>query len=252
MPPLSQVQMPVERYFLDEPLELHDTKMIRGAEFHHLAHVLRARSGDALEIVNGRGALARATVKSLAKDRAVVHVEQLWEEAAPSNRIILAQALPKLNRLDFILEKGTELGVDEFWLFPGQLSLKKEFSANQIERALSITIAAMKQCGRLTLPPIQILPALEKWPQITGTAFFGHTSEDAELFYRALERSQQAASGCPMTFFVGPESGWSPEEVLLLKSKGVQAVKLHSNVLRTDTASLVAMSLIHHWMLALQ
>ncbi|MFI5344405.1 MAG: RsmE family RNA methyltransferase [Chlamydiales bacterium] len=250
MPRLSQVQMPIERYFLDEPLEEHDTKLIMGAEFHHLAHVLRTRVGDAVEIVNGRGVLAQATLQSLAKDRAVVRIEELQEETAPSNRIILAQALPKLNRLDFILEKGTELGVDEFWLFPGQLSQKKEFSANQFERACSITIAALKQCGRLTLPLIKILPALEKWSQINGIAFFGHTGEDAELFCYAWARSQQTISGFPITFFVGPESGWSPEEILLLKSKGVQAVKLHSNVLRTDTASLVAISLIHHWMLA--
>lgn len=242
--------MPVERYFLDESLKQHETKLIKGTEFHHLAHVLRSRLGDAVEIVNGRGVLAQATIQSIAKDQAMVRIEQLADEAPVSNRMILAQALPKANRLDFILEKGTELGVDEFWLFPGQLSQKKDFSANQFERARSITIAAMKQCGRLTLPAIKILPALEKWSQMSGRAFFGHTGEDAELFSRVWEQTKQTHSDDPITFFVGPESGWSPEEIQQLRLKGAKGVKLHNNVLRTDTASLAAVSLIHHWMLA--
>lgn len=239
--------MPIERYFLDDPLQLHDTKSLKDSEFHHLSRVMRARVGDHVELVNGRGILAKASIQALEKNQAILSVENIIHEPVNTQLIILAQALPKLNRLDFILEKGTELGVNEFWLFPGDLSLKKDFSDNQKERARSVTIAAMKQSGRLMLPEIKILPPLEKWPLIKGTAFFGDLDETAPLFLSAW---QQQTVHFPVSFFIGPESGWSEREVSLLKEKGAKGVKLHTNILRTDTASLVAISLIKHWLLA--
>lgn len=239
--------MPIERYFIDDTLEMHAAPVLKGTEFHHLAHVMRTRVGDQIELVNGKGLLAHAVVQSIGKDQALASIEKIEEEPVLPGPIVLAQAFPKLNRLDFILEKGTELGVDEFWLFPGQLSQKKDFSANQLERAKMITIAAMKQCGRLRLPKIEILPELKKWPQVKGTALFGDLSEKAVILTDALQFFQNEF---PLIFFVGPESGWSNQEIELLQTKGVKSVKLHRNVLRTDTASMMAMSIIQHWLLA--
>jgi len=235
--------MPIERYYLDKPIILHATRLLKGPEFHHLARVMRSRIGDRLELVNGQGVLAQGIIENLSKEEATVRIEEIIMEEPNPTRIILAQALPKLNRLDFILEKGTELGVDEFWLFPGHLSLKKEFSENQHERARTITIAAMKQSGRLTLPKVSILPALEKWLALEGTGFFGDLDAEAPLLLNILKQEPPNSS---IFIFIGPESGWSENEIKLLKNKGVKGVRLHKNILRTDTASLVALSLIQH------
>lgn len=239
--------MPIERYYLQEPLEVNENKVLRGAEFHHLSRVMRARPGDKVEIINGRGVLAQATVRELSKEKALLCIDAL--EISPSVKIpiILAQAFPKPNRLDFILEKGTELGVNEFWLFPGLLSQKKDFSVNQLERVRTVTIAAMKQCGRLTLPEVKILPELKDWPSLEGTLFFGDLDVNAPLFCDAWPKDTFLSS--PIVFFVGPESGWSDGEVKELKSRQATGVKLHENILRTDTASLVAVSLAHHWLM---
>lgn len=238
--------MPTERYFLPGPLDVGAKKTLLASEFHHLARVMRARVGDSVEIVNGVGVLAFATVENIAKDQATLLIEQLETTLPNKHKLILAQAFPRPNRLDFILEKGTELGVDEFWLFPGHLSQKKDFSVNQLERTRTLTIAAMKQSGRLTLPEVKIMPALEKWSCVEGSAFFGDLDEAATPLWTALKHQSLASS---IIFFTGPESGWSLEETALLKAKGVSSVLLNKNILRTDTASMVAISLIQHYLL---
>ncbi|WP_068468234.1 RsmE family RNA methyltransferase [Candidatus Protochlamydia phocaeensis] len=240
--------MPAERYFLEEELSLHARKILKDAEFHHLAHVMRTRKGEQVELVNGKGTLACASVQDILKDQAILIIEdiQTSHPPRPQAQLILAQALPKPDRLAFILEKGTELGVDEFWLFPGHLSGKKEFFPHQMERARALTIAAMKQCGRLDLPALIMKPALDKWDSLGGRAFFGDLDPQAPLFSQAWK---SAAPLPPFIFFTGPESGWSQEEIALLKEKGAQGVKLHTNILRTDTASIAALSLMQHWLM---
>lgn len=238
--------MPAERYFIDEEISINNKKLLKGTEFHHLIHVMRTRQGEQIELVNGRGTLAQATLLDTHKEYATLSIDTVMVEPLHPSKLILAQALPKPDRLAFILEKGTELGVDEFWLFPGHQSAKKEIFSSQQERAKALTVAAMKQCGRLTLPTISFKPALEKWPSIEGKGFFGDLAPEAPLLVNALSST---ASSYPIIFFTGPESGWSTKETALLKEKGVQGVKLHDHILRTDTASITALALIQHWLM---
>lgn len=240
--------MPIERYFVENVFCVHDCQEIEGAEFHHLAHVMRTRKNDVIELVNGRGALAKASVLEITKQKAMVKIEEVAQEPLHPCRLILAQAFPKPNRLDFILEKGTELGVDSFWLFPGMLSPKKEFFPQQLERARQVTIAAMKQCGRLTLPNIVMQPSLEKLfsTESSHCAFFGDLSPDALPFENVWKNLHTFSY--PVVFVTGPESGFHQKEVDFLKNQGVLGVKLHPYILRTETASLMALSLLSHWL----
>lgn len=239
--------MPTERYFCDAPLQLHSSQNLDGAEFHHMVRVMRTHKGDTVELVNGKGVLAQATVQEIGKERAILSIDSLYQEPHHPAKLILAQALPKQNRLDFILEKGTELGVDAFWLFPGSQSAKKEIYPNQIERARAITIAAMKQCGRLTLPEVLLYPSLERWEPFQSPAFFGDVASDAPRFEDAWKKMQPASY--PLIFVTGPESGFSHEEEAVLKHLGATGIKLHTNILRTETASLMALSLMSHWLM---
>lgn len=240
--------MPAERYFIDTLLKTHDRQELTGTEFHHLIHVMRTRKGDAIELVNGQGTLAQARVLDIAKDKALLKVEEAFQESEHCCRLILAQALPKSNRLDFILEKGTELGVDSFWLFPGHHSGKKECYPSQLERARTITIASMKQCGRLYLPSLYFQPSIDQWKKFTDMhIFFGDLDPKAPLFEMAWKKL--TPSSHPAVFITGPEGGFSQEEVGFLKDLGAVGVKLHGNTLRTETASLMALSLLSHWLL---
>lgn len=231
--------MPAERFFFDGSLE---TKVeIEDQEFHHLKHVMRIREGETVEVVNGAGALAEAVVARIAKDRAVLEINHVETIEKPSQEVILAQALPRSSRLDFILEKGTELGVTQFWLFPSHHSPKKDPSENQLARMQTLTVAAMKQCGSLYLPKIVMKPPLDDWENIDGSAFFGDVRPSAPMF---LKTWNESAPRSPIMFFVGPESGFTDDEVEWFDQHRVKGVKLHRNILRTETAAIVALSLI--------
>lgn len=239
--------MPAERYYLNQILDAPMRCELKGAEFHHLAHVMRTQINDTVELINGKGVLAHAAVETIEKEKAVLRIISTQQEKKRC-QLTLAQAIPKPNRLDFIIEKGTELGVDSFFFFPGKLSQKKELFPSQLDRMRYLAISALKQCGRLHLPEIEIKPSLEQWHSLpSGPAFFGDTKAEARLLGDALKSSPP--SSLPILFFTGPESGFSCEETRLLKILGAKGVKLHENILRTDTASLAAITLIHHWMI---
>jgi 16S rRNA (uracil1498-N3)-methyltransferase len=238
--------MPIERYFVDCELKNNESVQIRDREFHHLSHVMRSHTGDQIELINGRGQLAEGMILESKKDYAIVQIRKCIQAVEKPTKIILAQALTKQNRLDFILEKATELGVDAFWLFPGELSIKKELSEHQLEKARLQLIAALKQCGRLFIPEIHLFPALQKCRSIEGTAFFGDVSPTAEPLKDQIIKIEQPSS---LIFFTGPESGFSSREIARLKELGVKGAKLHENILRTDTASILAIGLFSHLLL---
>jgi len=234
--------MPAERYYIESELTKSDEVILEGLEFHHLTNVMRSKAGEKVEIVNGSGCLATATILHVEKKKAVLEIDELFNAPKPAHQVILAQAIPRLNRLDFIVEKGTELGMTELWLFPGDRSERKELSTSQIERLKSITVAALKQCGRLYLPQIMMKPALAKWPSAPISLYFGDLSPTAPLFSDLMGQKHDRN----IIFCTGPESGFSENEAKKLIELGASGVKLHSHILRTDTASLAALTLITH------
>lgn len=236
--------MPVERFYCPTELRLNETIDLVDQEFHHLAHVIRAEVGDSIEIVNGKGILAHATIETLQKRKAHLKIVSVSSGKPSSFKMILAQAMPRMmNRLDTVLEKATELGMDEIWLFPTQLGERKLLTTHRIERFSSITISAMKQCGRLFLPKVVMMPQLEEWKTLPCPSFFGDLSPEAPLF-KDKWKNREGQTG--VLFFIGPESGFSDKEELELKRLGAAGVRLHRNILRTETAAIMACSLMSH------
>ncbi len=232
--------MPAERFFIDQDLSSSSIYLIEGEEFLHLAKVMRARAGDHIEIVNGRGQLAQGVVQEIEKRCARLQVTSVETKQPLTISCTLAIAIPRLNRLEYILEKGTELGVTAFWLFPGNLSEKVEFTTQQTLRMRNLTTAALKQCGRLDLPSIEIKPPLAKWPVPQGFLLFGDTRSHAPSI-----ASLSPPPSTPIIFFSGCEKGFSPQELAILQDTfQAKGVSLSSYILRADTAPVVAASLL--------
>lgn len=236
--------MPAERYYYPQELQEKSVITLEGIEFHHLVNVMRNRVDDRVEIVNGLGQLAQARIIELEKKRGQLEVETVFQAPTLEKPLILAQGIPRLSKLEVILEKATELGMTEIWLFPASHSEKKEFSENQSERLHTILISAMKQCGRLFLPDLIIMPPLKQWQPLCLPAYFGDTHGDAPIFE---EKWKQQSTGNGSIFFIGPESGFTEKETDLLKQLGAVGVKLNPNILRTETAAIAAIALISHW-----
>lgn len=234
--------MPAERYFCPEEFVVGSSLLISGGESLHLVKVMRNGCGDLIELCNGRGTLASAKITAVERQGVFVEVEEILKfEPAPS-AIILAQGMPKINRLDFIVEKGTELGMTELRLFPGERSEKVGLSSQQRERIAMQLIAAMKQCGRLYLPKVELAPPLVQWVGgAGGVELFGDLGEQAQSFYSL--RQQGLLTGA-VTAFIGPEAGLTSREEKILRKRGALGVKLHKNILRTETAAIVMLALI--------
>ncbi len=239
--------MSSERYYADVALQEGAYVTLSDNERHHLVHVMRTRPGEQVELVNGQGELAQAQLVQIDKSKVQLKIINVITAQLPVRTLILAQAFVRPNRLEVIIEKGTELGVTDFWLFPGEKSEKGEYSDNQLKRLHLLMIAAMKQCDRLDLPTITIKPPIKLWPPLNGLSFFGHLAPQAPALWQICSAPQAKSSS--IMFVTGPESGFSEHEEEMLKNLGVQGVKLHTNILRTETASIVALALLSQCLL---
>lgn len=230
---MESIKMPAERFFIDA--ELKGAVLLEGAELHHLAHVMRVREGEMVELVNGRGDLAKGKVLRIEKRGASLEVIEMERQEIPSSRVHLAIPFMRMGKLEWVIEKGTELGADAFWLYSADHSEKEDFSEHQQERLKHIAISAMKQCGRLDLPQIKIVPFQELFKH-PGAILFGDVRSSSPI---------PSLPNGPVLFITGPEKGFSPKEIAQLDQKG-KGVSLHKNILRAETAPLVAAILLTH------
>lgn len=224
--------MPHERFYIDTTLK--ESLSLEGSEYHHAVRVLRVKVGDTVEIVNGKGTLAKAQVESISKQSIQLWVvETTFSETRPDS-MSLAIPLMRPSKLEWVVEKVTELGVDGIYLYGADYSEKESLSLHQLERLRLITISAMKQSGRFYLPQIEQVPHLRDLFNKELLFYFGDTDFEAPFF--------QPAEAMKILFFTGPERGFSEKERSLLQKKGT-GVKLNPHILRAETAPIVASAL---------
>ncbi|MEI8329670.1 MAG: RsmE family RNA methyltransferase [Chlamydiia bacterium] len=233
--------MPDHRFFLSAPFHSGGLLFLQEQEFHHLQNVMRIKEGELVELINGQGQLAIAIVHKLEKHKAHLLLQEVITEQPIPSTLILAQAMPRMARLENIVEKATELGVTEIWLFPSVHSEKKEYSPSQLHRLQQILIASIKQCGRLFLPSLAYKPPLSQWKTLTTPCFFGDTDPDAPHFLQALQEQNSLSA----LWMVGPEQGLTIQESQLLKKDlAMTGVSINPYTLRVDTAAIVGLALL--------
>jgi 16S rRNA (uracil1498-N3)-methyltransferase len=207
-------------------------------ESHHLIHVLRSEVGDEVELFDGRGGKTRGVVESIRKRAAQIRVTAPWEtEPVPTCNIVLAMAVPKGDRLSWMIEKVTELGIDRIIPIVTSRSVVKP-SDQKLHKAEATTIAACKQSGRNRLPTIDPLCPLASLPERIDLA-------QSRLLVGA-PRSSQSVSLDPKSDYtvenligvIGPEGGLTDEEHQQLHAWGAKEICLSPNILRIETAAV--------------
>lgn len=196
---------------------------------------MRASLFDHVELVNGLGNQAVAEVVTLEKKRAelkILSVEKMAAEEGP----LLFLALTRQSLLEWVVEKATELGVQEIRLFQGEKSDREALSENQRRRLQAILISALKQSGRGTLPKLVEISPISSWTSLDVSAFYGTFDPKAPLLF---SKCREASA-----FIVGPESGLSRNEEKKLKKLGAIGVSLGPHVLRAETAAITAAALL--------
>ncbi|MDB2613646.1 16S rRNA (uracil(1498)-N(3))-methyltransferase [Chlamydiales bacterium] len=224
------------RHYAPELLKTNKEITLSLEESRHALTVLRKKEGDSIDIINGLGEYGVGNIVKIQKKQVLLKITSLKKEAKPSPKITLANAITHSSKLDLVIEKGTELGADRFFLFPAELSEKNLIKPTHLERLKKITISAMKQSGRLYLPEIVLMPPLKKWSPPDGRGFYGATIPKAPPITSPIPKEA--------LFFVGPEKGFSKEELALLNIWKMKGVSLSQNILRTETASIAALAIL--------
>jgi 16S rRNA (uracil1498-N3)-methyltransferase len=216
------------------------TLTITGAEFSHMTHVMRMREGDAIRVVDGIGNSYGAVITTIRKQEAAcritAHAHRLHEPLRPL--ILAAGMLKNPSRFDYLVEKAAEIGVVQIVPLLTQRTIPRNAKA---ERWQKLCIAAMKQSGRCVLPEVRHpVPFGEFISSCEGSAIKLIPHELAET---PLTPSR-VAGDAPAVVCIGPEGGFSDEEVAGAREAGFQPVCLGTRRLRTETASLVACAIV--------
>lgn len=209
---------------------------------HHVRRVLRLRQGDALRVFNGRGREWEAVIET--DDGREIGVRlgvELDDAVEPSLAVELFQASCRPEKLDWVIQKATEVGVVAIHVVETSRSEPKGGAPRRIERWSRIAIESAKQCGRRVVPALAEATGLPATSAGIWSCLLTPASEAPSLA-GALpqEVPGRVWVGC------GPESGFSPDEVELAIQQGWIPVQLGPRVLRAETAGLVAATILLH------
>ena len=232
-----------DRFYCPE-LAADQAVRLEGAEAHHLSRVLRKSVGDVVELFDGSGRAVAAEVTGISKKTADLRLLDFKETPPPGVEIILASAVPKGDRFRWLVEKATELGVDRLIPLVTDRSVVKpgEGKREKMEQAV---IEACKQSGRNRLmriaEPTSLDAVLELCSAGNLLTLFAHPSGQPlkETFQKELPAS--------IVLLVGPEGGWSEEEVAKASAAGSVSVSLGANILRIETAAMALAALVALW-----
>jgi 16S rRNA (uracil1498-N3)-methyltransferase len=234
------------RFFLSSPPQANQVTL-SGGEAHHLIHVLRAEAGDLVELIDGSGSVWRGEVAEL--DAASLKIRNLVELPRDDSavRLILVQSLCKADKLEWILQKTTELGVSEIRLLSADrlvLKIPNEKVQGKLERWNRIILGAAKQSHRNTLPHLHPPSNCSTMCRSLEADLKLVLSEDeTQLSLRTLLKKSAPHSAA---FCVGPEGGWSPTELEMFLQYNIVPVTLGPNILRTETAAIVGTAILKY------
>jgi 16S rRNA (uracil1498-N3)-methyltransferase len=225
-----------------------ETIELASAEAHYLGRVLRLSAGERVEVFDGRGRAYDAQIETLAEGAARLRLGPARTEPA-AREVIILQALPKADKLEWVLQKGTELGASAFAPMMTERTTVKpppERRGERTARWKRIVEEAAKQCGRADVPRVA--------PPVPLTAAVAALQPGVRLLVLdEEERSTRLGAaldalpaGVPLAIAVGPEGGFSRGEIAQLTAHGARAISLGSLVLRTETAALAALAVIRH------
>ena len=216
-----------------------------GAEGRHAVTVKRMGPGESLVLIDGSGLRITATITDVqGKDTLAALVDDITTSPEPSPRVIVVQAIPKSERAELAVDLATQAGADEIIAWQADRCVSK-WDAKKAPKALgkweSAAVAAAKQSRRTRIPAVRgPVTTRQLCEEISGArALVLH--EDATLRLKDLDDLDTAET---IYLLVGPEGGIGEEEVAQLTAAGATAIKLGPEVLRTASASMVALASI--------
>ncbi len=233
--------IPGKAFYIDPDKVNGDTFELDREESLHASRVLRLKPNDEICLLDGTGTGFHALINSVVHDR-VSGVIREKKHGLGENRIsiILAPAMIKRDRFEILLEKATELGVNEIHPLVLDRCVKKTINTNRCQK---IVTASAKQCRRSRFPVVKDPKDLETWINtINGPCIAGSLNGEKTISQLNL------GVGQPIHIIIGPEGDFSDQEIKKMKKAGVQFYSLGERRLRAETAALATLSVLNELM----
>ena len=227
--------MEIRRFLTSSDKIKNDVAEISGDEFTYAVKVLRQKTGFTVIVNTGDGYDRIGEISEITKDKLTVKIrETVKNEATPDKKITLYQGSCKQGKNDFIVQKAVELGISRIVFFKSDFVTEKEVN---LERLRKIATEALKQCGRADSVEVEF------------TDYFSAVDncENAVIFYEGeCENTLSDIGNAVSALFVGSEGGFSEREVGYARERGLKTITLGKRILRAETASVVATSMIQY------
>lgn len=234
----------MNRFYIETELNTGNTIELTESVFHHWVRVLRAKVQEQAIFFNGNGGEYRVTLTEINKKNAFVSVDHFEEinRTAPF-KVILGQVMSKGDRMDYAIQKATELGVTTIQLLTSdrcEMRLKYDRDQKKLDHWQSVAVAACEQCGMNIVPKVLAPISIEEWIQ---------TDLPISRFVMAPNKDQKNVlldAQPELALLIGPEGGLSESEIELSNQHGFVNWCIGDRVLRTETAPVVALSILNY------
>lgn len=234
----------MNRFYIETKLNTGNTIELTESVFHHWVRVLRAKVQEQAIFFNGKGGEYRVTLTEINKKNAFVSVDhfEAIDRTAPF-KVILGQVMSKGDRMDYAIQKATELGVTTIQLLTSdrcEMRLKYDRDQKKLDHWQSVAIAACEQCGMNIVPKVLAPISIEEWIQTDLPISRLVMAPNKDQKNVLLDAQQELA------LLIGPEGGLSESEIGLSNQHGFVNWCIGDRVLRTETAPVVALSILNY------
>lgn len=238
----------MRRFFSEDITAGTASVRVSGDEFTHLKRVLRLKQGDPVAVFDGKGLEVTGRIALMEAGHAIVSVEGTTTARLESRRSVrLLQGLLKSDKPEFVIQKATELGVAAITFFTTSRTVPlSNGSKTKGTRWRKAAIEAAKQCGRTRLPEITPVAAFKD--AVTGCTegirliLWEGTGKTVSI----KDALKDAGSDSPIAVAIGPEGGFSAEDIAVAEEAGFIAVSLGPRILRAETAAIAALAIIQY------
>ncbi|MDH3714173.1 MAG: 16S rRNA (uracil(1498)-N(3))-methyltransferase [Gammaproteobacteria bacterium] len=232
--------MRIPRLYVNAALVLHQPTALTGEQAHRLTRVLRLRADATLRVFNGEGGEYTCTLQRNGQHWRVLPTGKSERDVRSALRIMLAQSITRSERMDFALQKAVELGVTRIQPILAERSTFKPQSRRLHNRQAHwqrIVIQTCEQCGRTDLPELLDPCPSQDWMADNPSAIMLCADAQTSL-------SELPLSGSDVAVLVGPEGGFSADEIRAARGLGLATASLGPRTLRTETTALVALTVL--------
>ncbi|WIW69771.1 MULTISPECIES: 16S rRNA (uracil(1498)-N(3))-methyltransferase [Anaerosinus] len=235
----------MRRFFVADVVE--DKIKIDGSDAHHIRRVLRYKLGDKLIVVDGSGKVMEAFIIEISDEMVIAEVKEVLDNNTESPiELILAQCLPKGDKMELVVQKAVELGVSTIYPIVSENCVVKYDEKKKMARQIKwqkIADEAAKQCGRTILPTVESVTELKIFLENIDSnleALMCYEGEAEEPIKKILAESLANR----FLVLIGPEGGFTKNEVEICQKAGLKIATLGKRILRTETAAIAASAIV--------